>query len=209
MAPDLQALLERARDRLRDEHVAHLLEIGNDALRQVDVARPGTAHAAFEGLPSAFAEALSRHLASLSSELLSIIENTGVTITDEGKRSILEIAGHSLDKQLYAKRLAIFQEGLGRQFGRAGRSFDVGAVRTDLIAARIAVDSENRILRCKAALADKLEVIAQGQAAASAVTDKAEGKLEQANRLVKLEPNFFGIGLNLNYLIRRLFGRKE
>ena len=41
------------------------------------------------------------------------------------------------------------------------------------------------------------------------VAAKPDGKMEVANKVLKLEPNFMGIGININYLIRRLFGKKE
>ena len=212
MTPELRSLLQRTFERLHREHIGHLLELGDKALRQIDVSRPGTTRAAFESLLSTTSQELARHLTSLLAELLAVIEGTHAEITSEIKLQIVGLATTYLDASLYSERLKKFEESIGRHFGRAGRSFNIADVRTDLIASRLSVGSQNQIIRFTGHLADKLEVVVQRQAFAAASmksTEKREGKLEQANRFVKLEPNVFGIGFNLNYLIRRLFGRKE
>ena len=210
MSPDTLELLNRKVERLRQEHVGRLLSADTAALGTIDLARKATISACFEQVLRQTSEALSDYTKRVNAEVLAVIEETNAIVALSDKEPILQIVLQHFDENLYLERFRLFGESISRTFGRAGMTIDLAPYRPDLVNAKLHTGAANSISQSVSSLADELEVVIQRQRNAVVSSPTAsESKLEKANRLVKLEPNFFGVGLNLNYLIRRLLGRRE
>jgi len=210
MAPDTLALIERKVARLRDDHIGHLLSISSEAFKEVDIQRKSTVEKGLELLLRRTSEALADFVAKVKGEVITVLEETKSPFLAEDKFAVLAITLRHFDESIYVDRVRLFGESLHRHFGRAGRTIDLSAFRPDLAEARLHIACSNRISRFASSFADDLELLVQRQrATASHAASPTEGKLEQVNKVIKIEPNFFGIGVNVNYLIRRWLGKKE
>jgi argininosuccinate lyase len=164
----------------------------------------------YEHFKQATANSQADHGMKVHVEIISVIEQTQHSLSAEGKAQILQLVIKYVSEDLYMSRYQVFEEAMARQVGRWGMKLDLTGCRPDLVKSLYHVGSVNFVRQAIGKLADDLELVVQRKAASpSAQPQSPEGRLEQANRLVKLEPNIFGIGFNLNYLIRRWFGRKE
>ena len=210
MSPDTLALIERKVARLRDEHVEHLLSIFNEAINKVDRQRKPTISTGMELLLHRTSEALTAYMAKVKGEVLVVLEETKSPFAAEDKAAVLAITLRYFDESIYLQRFRIFSESLHRHFGRAGMKIDLLAFRPDIAEARLHSGCSNEIRRFASSFADDLEIVIQRQRVTSSkATSILEGKVEQINKAIKIEPNFFGIGVNFNYLIRRWLGKKE
>ncbi len=215
MTPAALALLDRRLARIRNEHTWRLSDAVSQALAAIDVSRRGTISHSFEKFRSASAAAQQTYGQSLCAEVALVVQQTQPSLDAEGKSQALQVVAKHLNDDLYADRFSRFEEAIGRHFGRAGMQVDLTPFRPDIARSLYDVGSKNFVISTTAKLADDLELFVQRPRAVppqpqpEAKAEPTESKLEQANRLVKLEPNFFGLGINLNYLLRRLMGKKE
>ena len=209
MTQNVFDLLDRKIGRLKDEHVGSLLSIQNEALNLFDVSRRATARDSLDYFARATIEALKQYAADVRKEVLSFVEQTQIVLVEDGKASVLGVVSKHFDDGLYSERFRFYEEAFARRMRRYGMSIDLAAFRSDLVMASHQAATTNFIRGFLASLADDLEMLGLrvGQSAAVAVT-RTETSLEQANRFFKLEPNFFGIGINLNYLVGKLFRKK-
>lgn len=210
MTPDTLPLLDRKIGRLKDEHIGKLLAILNESLKLIDISRRTTVRESLDRFAQASFDALKQYAGNVRSEVLSFSEQTRLGLSEDSRPSILDVVSRHLDEKLYPNRFRIYEEAFSRHMGRFGLSIDLTAYRADLIRASHHAATSNFIRAFLASLADDLEMLSLrvGQSIASG-TDPIESRLEQANRILKLEPNFFGVGINLNYLIGKLFRRKR
>ena len=204
MSTEALQLLESKLSRLRMEHDGALLAAGASAQRTFDPMSKASYGPSIAEYMRLAAAALADYEEKVRHEVTSLTEQLLMPLTVDAKISLLTITERQFDKDLYPRRLALFIEGLGRAIGRTGQPASDWGNRTDLDAARHHAGTSSQVFRSLARLADDLELVRLRNAGT-----KEETKLEQANRLVKLEPNFFGLGINLNYLIRKLWGKRE
>ena len=210
MTSDILGLLERNLSRARDEHVSVLLNVLNEAISVICPERRTTVQESLELFENETFRALKDYITQARLAALSVIEGTNVRFTSEDKPAVIALVEKYVEPSLYLVRFAAYENAVARHVARFGSPFQLSQFRPDLTKATYEVGTINVIRSFLAALSDDLEVIAQKQRNSSTpVSSGQEGKLEEANRLIKLEPNFFGIGINLNYLIRRLLGRRE
>lgn len=210
VTPEALALVERKVTRLREAHVCRLLSVLNEAIKVIHVERKTTVRESLNLFKDGTVSALNDYATSVQIEVLSVINGTQIILTPEGKASVLATVEKQFDSSLYAKRFRIYEEAFERHVARTGFSLHLGDFRPDLVKASYEVASVNFIRAFLAALSDDLEVIVQRRRPeVPDATLRPEGRLEQANRLFMLEPNFFGLGLNVNYLIRRLFVKRK
>lgn len=204
------ALLDRRLARVRKEHVWRLQSILDESLQIVRVDRPPTVSESLEHFKQATVAAQSEYGAKVRGEILSVVEQTQRELSAAGKAAVLKLSSKYFHAALYMERFGIYEGALVRHVRRHGSSMELAVFRPDLVKSLYEVGSINFVQSTSAALADDLELIVQRAApVSSSRPSMPEGKLEQANRFVKLEPNFFGIGFNLNYVIRRLLGKRE
>lgn len=202
-------LLDRKIERLKDEHVSKLLSVLNESLKLVDVSRKVTVRDSLDYFVQTTIEALRLYAANVQAEVLSFVGQTQVGLDEDSKSSILAIAAKHFDDSLYANRFSIYEEAFDRHIRRFGASIDLTAFRADLAKASHHVATTNFIRTFLASLADDLEMIAlRVDQSAAVATPQIETPLEQANRFFKLEPNIFGLGINLNYILGKLLRKK-
>lgn len=209
MTQNVFDLLDRKIGRLKDEHVSKLLLILNESLKLVDVSRRSTVRDSLDYFARATVEALKQYAAGVRNEVLSLVEQSQIGLAEGSKASALGVVSKHFDDSLYANRFRIYEEAFDRHIRRFGASIDLAVFRSDLIKASHHVATTNFVRGFLASLADDLEtlVLRVDQSAAVVATHK-ETSLEQANRLFNLEPNIFGIGINLNYVIGKLLRKK-
>lgn len=213
MKPETLKLLDRRLDRVQKEHIDCLLSLLNDSLQVIKVGRKATISESLELFKQATAAAQAMYGVAIRTEVLLVVNQTQYVLDAEGKVAILALTSKYFSENLYMERFRAYEESFARHVSRYSARINLADFRPDLVKALYHVGSVNFIRSTMAHLADDLELIVQRPAAAvSALATPVatpEGKMEQANRFVKLEPNFLGIGLNLNYLIRRWLGKKE
>jgi len=212
MSPDIAALLESHLEKLRAEHEGVLLSIATVALAKFDPRRKMSFGISITALMDMTHAEVTSFGDRVRSTVTKLADGLLLPLSEEDKVSLLEAASRRLDHNLYPDRFRMFAESMGRQGGRMGIDVHSWGIRTDLDAARHQAGTSSLIYRTLASLEDDLELVRLKSNLASAEihkADKPNGALDQANRIVKLEPNLFGIGLNLNYLIRRFLGKKE
>jgi len=209
MTPDTLSLLDRKLRRLQDEHIGKLLAILNESLRLVDVSRRSTVRESLDNFAQASLDALKQYAGNVRSNMLPFVEQTRLGITEDSRHSILDVVSKYFDEILYLSRFNVYEEAFSRHMGRYGLSIDLAAYRADLVKASHHAATSNFIRGFLASLADDLEMLSLriDQPIASGTTP-SETHLEQVNRIFKLEPNIYGLGINLNYLITKLFRKK-
>ena len=210
MTSDILDLLERNLSRARDEHVSALLTVLNESISVIRPERRATVQESLKLFEKETFRALKDYIVQARLVALSVIEGTNICFTSEDKPAVMALVEKYVKPSLYLVRFTAYETAVARHLARFGNPFQLSNFRPDLTKATYEVGTINVIRSFLAALSDDLEVIAQKQRNSSTLASSVqEGKLEQANRLIKLEPNLFGIGVNLNYLIRRLLGRRE
>jgi hypothetical protein len=209
MTQNVFDLLDRKIGRLKDEHVGSLLSIQNEALNLFDASRRATAHDGLDYFAQATIEALKQYATDVRKEVLSFVEQTQIMLVENGKASVLGVVSKHFDDGLYPHRFRIYEEAFARHGKRFGLSIDLAAYGSNSVKASHHAATTNFIRGFLASLADDIEVlILRVTQSAAMVTSQTEPPLEM-NRLLKLEPNFFGLGFNLNYLIDKLFRKKR
>lgn len=217
MSPETLELLNRRLARTHKEHMWELSSAVQNALRIVNPSRKATISESLDAFRKGTAAAQAEYGAKLRAEVMLIIEQTNQQALDQAaKAAILRVTSTYLNDDLYTHRFQGFEEAFNRHVGGQGLSIDLALFRFDIAKSLYEVGSLNFVRSTHDKLADDLELIVQRVSSVAlhaqptgATKPAAESKLEQANRLVKLEPNLFGIGFNLNYLIRKLMGKNE
>lgn len=109
-------------------------------------------------------------------------------MTPELKESLLGVVAKYVDRTIYTERFHIFEEALDRHVRRYETSINLAGLPVDLTRAKYEAGSSSFTGRLMAVLADDLEAVVLRDT--------------QANRVIKLEPSFHGISINLSELIR-------
>jgi len=203
------SLLDRRLSRKRDEHVSRLLTLLDDSLRVIKINRKATVTESLQHFKDETANAQFEYGRQVCVEVIFVVKLTQLSFSSEAKSVIIELTSKYFDENLYMTRFRIYEEAFERHVRRCGSNIILADFRSDLVKAQYHVGSANFVRSTLSKLADDLELIFIWPAPALSPSPYPEGKMEQANRLIKLEPNIFGIGINLNYLIRRIFGRNE
>ena len=209
MLQNVLDLLDRKIGRLKDKHVTSLLSIQNEALNLFDVSRRATARDSLDYFAHATIEALKQFAADVRKEVLSVVEQTQIPLVEDGKASVLCIVSKHFDDGLYPSRFRIYEEAFARHMSRFGLFIDLAAYGSDSVKASHRVATTNFIRGFIASLADDIEAHVL-RIAQSVAIDKGQTVAPlEINRVLKLEPNFFGLGFNLNYVIDKLLRKKR
>lgn len=202
-------LLDRKIGRLKDEHVNRLLSTQSKALNLIDVSRKATARDSLDYFVQATIEELKQFAADVRKEVMSVVDQTQIALAEDGKASVLGIVSKHFDDDLYSHRFRIYEEAFARHMSRYGLSIDLAAYSSDSIKASHHAATTNFIRGFIASLADDLEMfvlrVSQPEAVAATQTETSW----ELNRIFKLEPNFIGFGINLNYVIDILLRKKR
>jgi hypothetical protein len=134
-----------------------------------------------------------------------------VHITESDRDAVLEIAKRYVDHKLYLKRLQIHFDSIGRKLSGQGASADLVRFRTDLKKASVEAGALNGTRRILGSIKNDLDasVLANVTVSEVTTTEWNTSFFEEANKTLELKPNFMGLGVNLNHLLARVFGRKK
>lgn len=143
--------------------------------------------------------------------ILTTLRNTGSTLDPEGKHQVEAVLRPFFTSELscYETRFQSFQGSLVRHMQGYGVAVDLHNYRPDIAQSQYVVHGTNLARRIRELVADDLEELVLRDAARVNADAATPSMLQEANQFLKLEPNFMGIGLNFNYLIRRLLGRDK
>jgi hypothetical protein len=131
-------------------------------------------------------------------------EISRVLSTSDGFRSSNELErakeyiSHYFEEDRYLKRFDGFLESVERAAARYGLNFDRQAYRTDITSSLFEVGVKNSARRALASVHAELAIHLRDDPLAP------EAELPGANDILDLKPNFMGIGINFNALIKRL-----
>ena len=210
MSEESLHLLESRLARLQSEHESRLLSVSQEPLKKFDPTRMKTFSESLSFYAESASAELANHIKLVSQEVITHVEQLMVPISSDLMSSVLSSAERTLDSSLYLRRFKLFEEAMLRKGRSYGLHLDEWGMGTDIITSLHHVGTENCIREALSALKDALELIRlRSNKYNFTATEHNESNLEQANRFIKLEPNFFGIGINFNYLIRRWLRKKE
>ena len=199
-------ILERQLFRTHSEHVSDLLLILDDSLKIYKVNQPRTILESLEFFKNNMFSRQSEYKVKIFNEIITTIEQSQSQLTLEAKNAILELCSRYLDSNLYLSRFSAYEDSFKRHLSRYGLNINLSSYNFDIEKSLYEVHVINFVHSALNKFSDDLDIRIQSQQSKFVVK---ETKIEQANKLIKLEPNLFGIGLNLNYLIRLFFRKKD
>ena len=107
------------------------------------------------------------------------------------------------EEERYLGRLERFVEGVHRKAASYGIPFDPQLYRLDLATAAFTAGVKNGSRRGLASVSAELTLYARSDKPNSA------GRFAWLSEVIDLKPNFMGLGLNLNALLKKAWGRKK
>ncbi len=210
MPPEIITLLKRKLDRLHDNHVYAIGIASSDSIKKIEFNRRSTISLSYECLITLVLKSLLDFQSKINFELINLIESTYTDFSEIDKIAVIEVVQSYFKHSTYLDIFDGFAHSITRHFGRSGINIDLSIFRLDMLRAQFHVGTCNGIRTFISSLTDNLEIIILRQKIKTALDDKKLDSISlQANQLIKIEPNIFGIGINFNYLIRRLLGKKE
>ncbi len=208
---DQLALLDRRAKALYDDHVRVLLSMGDSLLSAIEPTRPVTIQDSINAFPPEVGKAMNEYGQALETELLDNIGKMRVKISESDAAAVLEIAKKYVDHMLYPRRLQIHLDSISRKLSRQSVSANVLQFRTDLAKASVEAAALNGTRRILGSIKNDLDLLLLTDFKRSevATSEGSHTLLEEANKTLELKPNFMGLGINLNYLLSKLFRRKR
>lgn len=209
LPPEYLALVRRELCRLHDAHVEALGKVLNDSLSVVQPNQRKTVKNCLELFTKKTVEELNRHLESVRQFLLDSLDNTQTKLTEKKIEELVNLVETIVQSDLYVGRFELFESSFARRVAAYGSPLRLSDFRPDLAKALLHAGSSNKVRAFSSEIRDTMLTVLERQRNTRPVTDRPQEQLvDKINKAIKLEPNFFGIGLNLNYLIR-LLRRKE
>lgn len=132
-----------------------------------------------------------------NAEISRILSASGVSLRPEELDMARELVGAYFQEDRYVKRFDRFVESVGIAASRYGLKFDPQVYRVDLASALFSAGVKNGTRRGLASVHAELAIHVRKQPLAP------ETETPGINDIVDLKPNFMGLGVNLNALIRR------
>jgi hypothetical protein len=194
--------------RLHDEHVGRLLDASSNAHNVFDpmsMRSLGRSVALYRQLAEG---ELRDYTKRIQAEVLRTLEIEPLEQLEGAVLSRLHAVKLELKTDLYPNRLKLLFEGFERQSSRMGVKLPPSGPSHDVALHTAA--TANHISTFLGHLRDEADLLlARRRHRHAAGSPASEKPVEQINQLVKLEPNLFGIGININYLIRRWLKRTK
>jgi hypothetical protein len=190
---------------MRDQHISSLPAITNDVLQQLTPNTKQRFGGAFEELVSSTKRAINELGAQLVEDIPPIAMGLKGKLDEADRDEILRICNRYVRVDVYEKRLTAFKESFERRMRGYGMTVNLSEYRFDLIEARYTAGAANAARGVVGNLRNALDLHVYADQPATQSDSSARGPsfLEEANEIVDLKPNFFGIGINFNRLIRR------
>ena len=210
LKPELGTLFRRGLARMRDAHEYDLARALDKSLSVIHPNQRRTGAESLKMFTKSTLEALNQHLVSVQRFVLETVESTLMTVTKDIAEELVNLVRGELYPELYCTRFEVYESAFTRHVAAYGAKMQLSDFRPDLKKAALQAGTSNRIRAFCDELGDALLIVVERQRNTMASPQKPrEDVVDQANRFVKLEPNLFGIGFNINYLIRRMRGKKE
>ncbi len=211
MHADILQLIDRQIARIFEAHVSRLITALNDAISKIQPTSKASACKSYEEFKSLTFKAIEVYCYELRHNLRGTLDEILPALSLEEADNISTLVAKYLDDDIYLSRMSIFEEAVQRHLGTFGIRHDPNECRVDLVWSLYQVHAANSMRRALAEITDDLEVrrLRNSQAPNNPPADEAEDdRFEKANKIIKLEPNIFGFGLNINNILR-IFRRRK
>lgn len=189
---------------LYDDHVSELLGILN---RNIDSIKPDQRASISDSIKNFNNDtrvSLLKHGDAITSELTSTLEKLEIiTLAEPEKNILVEVVVSCLNQDLYLKRFNIFLQSITRHMQRRGIAIDLKDYRVDMAQSICEASARNLCRTILQKVTIELDILIE-KGARVECSEKKQSNIE-ANEALELKPNFFGIGVNFNYLLKKIF----
>jgi molybdopterin converting factor small subunit len=213
LTPEFASTLRRKMERLRDGHWNSQNAALEESLALFEVNRVSSIPNCLRQFRDSSAKVRGDFGDTIRVTVMDFLRDTHTVLQDEDRVQIVEAVASVITSELeaYESQFEAFEAALLHRGKSYGVSIDLQQCRADIIRSQFVVQGANWARSVQEILLDDLQEALLKQANVTTMANEVSqphGKLE-ANSFFKLEPNFMGIGVNLNYLIRWFKGRTK
>ena len=210
MTPEERDILERKLRRVREAFLGRMIAASSTALKEIDPIRNITVKNAITTYKTCALQEMRTLQVELCSAVIEFVGAASLALADESVEEIVELNFAVLDEENLLGLMGRFEESVDRHMSRYGIRTNLSLLNLEITRAEYVAGVKNGCNRHRSALKDELRTLLVSQSKrAQGKEQNKPGKLEVANEIVKLEPNLFGIGLNLNKVFAKCFFRKR
>lgn len=208
---ELFGLVKRGLTRLCDEHVYDLGKVIEASLVVIHPNERRSARESLELFTAGSVATMNVFLQAVVDFVLATVKNTSTTLTAAKVDELVSLVHSELRPDLYLAGFDGYESAFARRIESYGSTMHLSDFRSDLSRGALHAATANRVRAFRDQLKDYLLTELERQENMSPLGKAAgeESLVDQANRFIKFEPNFMGIGFNFNYLIRLFRGKKE
>jgi len=190
-----------------DEHVGKLISIPNAHLEKILPNRGIPVSEILNDFNKDSGKELSRYGDEIKSEVSRVLEKLKLNeFSEEDKKIILDIVDEYCKPKLYVKRFKIMLGSIeGRTFSY-GRKIDLTKYRIDIPRSLCEVHAHNTTRRIRSKIENELDCLIESFNSKNA---EPESNFSEVANCLELKPNVFGLGLNFNAIIDKIFKRKK
>ena len=138
-----------------------------------------------------------------NAEIAHIFEASNSFLPADRMEEAKKVIARYFEEERYLGRLERFVEGVHRKAASYGIPFDPRLYRLDLATAAFTAGVKNGSRRGLAAVSAELTLYARSDKPNSA------GRFAWLSEVIELKPNFMGLGLNLNALLKKAWGARN
>ena len=205
-----QKSIEAIRKAIRfkyDEHVGILLAIPNAHLHKIEPNRGIPFTGILESYNKDTGKELNRYGEEIKAEVFRGLEKLKLSeFSEEDKKAILHIIDEYCNPELYLKRFELMVKSIERKTRSYGIKIDLTKNRIDIPKSICESYSRNTTQRIRSKIENELDFIIESF---SSEGNETESKVSDVTNCLELKPNLFGLGLNLNAIIDKIFKRKK
>ena len=136
-----------------------------------------------------------------TTEMCRILKESNQKIDENHINLITEIVEEKFGADKYKDRINTFLSSIERIYSRYGLVFDQNVYRTDLMKTTYSCSVQNYTRKIRADIAAELHLLIIAQ-------NNETDFLSNANEIIDLKPNFFGLGVNLNNLLKKIIKKR-
>ena len=201
--PKIQ-ILKRAIKFKYDEHISSIIRVPQNHLEIKDPNRWWPVVKMLKGVNSETSHLVQQYGENLKNEIVRVIESFNLTnFTEEDKKKVFNILNQYVDPELYKKRFSIMLSIIEREHQKYGLVFEKEKYRIDIPKSICEVDSYNHTRRILAKIDMELDCVIQKYNKLHIVTTE-KNSVSNAEEFLELKPNFMGIGININAIIKKI-----
>jgi len=190
-----------------DGHIGKLLSIPNAHLQKVVPNQGIPSDDILKGFNRDSGKELQRYGEELLNEISRIIEKLKPTdFSETDKISIMEMVKEHCKPELYLKRYEIMLKSIERKLFSYGGKVNWVENIISLNKALCESYARNGTNRIKSRIENELDCLLEGY---RSQTETSKSKVAETNDYFELKPNFYGLGINLNAIFAKIFGKKK